>query len=387
MSLFLITFFLIYGGMHALALLRLRSALSLSAGAAAALAVVMVCMTIAPVLVRVLERQGAEGAARTLAWAGYLWMAFLFLFLCSTLLIDLLGLLVRGANRLSGGAYSVPLMPPRIAILVSLGLAFLISVYGYFEAWNIRTERITIETTKLPAGTDRLTIVQISDVHLGLIVRCDRMEKIIAAVNAAKPDIFVSTGDLVDAQINHLTGLAELLRSVKTRYGNYAVTGNHEYYAGLDRALQFTREAGFTLLRGRGMDIGPITIAGVDDETGAQMGIQKPAPESEMLKKLPRHRFTLLLKHRPRFDQASAGLFDLQLSGHTHRGQIFPFRYVSKIAYPYNAGTYELPHGAVLYTNRGTGTWGPPLRFLAPPEVTVIELVRIESAFAADGRR
>jgi hypothetical protein len=96
-------------------------------------------------------------------------------------------------------------------------------------------------------------------------------------VNAAKPDIFVSTGDLVDAQINHLTGLAELLRSVKARYGSYAVTGNHEYYAGLDRALQFTQEAGFTLLRGRGMDIGPIIIAGVDDETGAQMGIEKAA--------------------------------------------------------------------------------------------------------------
>ena len=376
MSLFLLTFFMIYGGMHAYAFLRVRSALSLGNGVAAVLATFMVCMTVAPLLVRVLERQGAETAARTLAWAGYLWMAFLFLFLCSTLLFDLVNLIFRGVNRLSVQGYSIPLMPARIAAIVSLTLALLISFYGYFEAWNVRTEWIRIETTKLPAGTDKLTIVQISDVHLGLILRCDRMEKIIAAVNAAKPDIFVSTGDLVDAQINHLTGLAELLRSVKPRYGSYAVTGNHEYYAGLDRALQFTQEAGFTLLRGRGMDIGPIIIAGVDDETGAQMGIEKAAVEQDILAKLPRNKFTLLLKHRPRLDQASSGFFDLQLSGHTHRGQIFPFRYVSRIAYPLNAGWYDLPHGAVLYTSRGTGTWGPPIRFLAPPEVTVVELVR-----------
>jgi predicted MPP superfamily phosphohydrolase len=114
-------------------------------------------------------------------------------------------------------------------------------VYGYFEAGNIRTERLRIETAKLPAGIERLTIVQISDVHLGLIVRCKRMEKILDIVRAEKPDIFISTGDLVDAQINHLPGLVELLSKIEAREGKFAITGNHEYYAGLDKALAFTR--------------------------------------------------------------------------------------------------------------------------------------------------
>jgi uncharacterized protein len=249
-------------------------------------------------------------------------------------------------------------------------------VYGYFEALNIRTERVTIETTKLPAGTDRLTIVQISDVHLGLIVRCDRLVGILEAVKAAKPDIFISTGDLVDAQINYLPGLRELLQEIKPRYGKFAITGNHEYYAGLDQAIAFTKEAGFTLLRGEVVNAGVINIAGVDDPAGEQLHLEKPKSESALLAGLPKDQFTLLLKHRPVVSPDGPKLFDLQLSGHTHKGQIFPFTYISKIAYPLNAGTFDLSNGALLHVSRGSGTWGPPIRFLSPPEVTVIELVR-----------
>jgi hypothetical protein len=158
-----------------------------------------------------------------------------------------------------------------------------ISVYGYFDALDIRTERLTIETAKLPKGVDRVRIVQISDVHLGLIVRCSRMERVLEIVKAERPDIFVSTGDLVDAQINHLPGLRELLRQIKPRYGSYAITGNHEYYAGLQTALRFTADAGFTLLRGAAVPAGPIIVAGADDETGAQMKKERPArPETSI---------------------------------------------------------------------------------------------------------
>jgi predicted MPP superfamily phosphohydrolase len=196
------------------------------------------------------------------------------------------------------------------------------------------------------------------------------------SVKAAKPDIFIVTGDLVDAQINHLTGLAELLRTVNARFGKYAITGNHEYYAGLNKALAFTRSAGFTVLRNEAMKAGPIMIAGVDDRTGVQLKLARPASEQELLANLPRDMFILFLKHQPRIDQATLGLFDLQLSGHTHKGQIFPFTYVTRMMFPLNAGRYDLGKGSVLHVSRGTGTWGPPIRLLAPPEVTVIELVR-----------
>jgi predicted MPP superfamily phosphohydrolase len=196
------------------------------------------------------------------------------------------------------------------------------------------------------------------------------------AVKAARPDIFISTGDLVDAQINHLTGLADLLRGVKTTYGNYAITGNHEYYAGLDKALDFTREAGFRLLHNEAVIVGPITLVGVDDRTAVQMNLEKPVREKVILAQLPRDRFTLFLKHQPRIDRSTVGLFDLQISGHTHKGQIFPFTLLTLLTFPMNGGTHDLGSGSILHVSRGTGTWGPPVRFLAPPEVTIIELVR-----------
>jgi predicted MPP superfamily phosphohydrolase len=376
MSIFFLTIFIVYGGMHFYAFFRARSAVAFGPGTGAALAVFMAIMTLAPFFVRLLERHDYELSARALSYIAYFWMAVLFLFFCSSLVFDLVSLVIRIAGWVTHTELIERLIPAKTIFFISLCLSLIICVYGYFEALNIRTERLKIETTKLPAGTDRLTIVQISDVHLGLIVRCDRLVGILDVVKAAKPDILVSTGDLVDAQINHLSGLRELLQEIKPRYGKFAVTGNHEYYAGLEQAIAFTKEAGFTLLRGEVVNAGLINIAGLDDPTGQQMHIDKPEPETALLSGLPKNQFTVLLKHRPVVEPNGPKLFDLQLSGHTHKGQIFPFTYISEIAYPLNTGRFDLSNGAILHVSRGSGTWGPPIRFLSPPEVTVIELVR-----------
>jgi predicted MPP superfamily phosphohydrolase len=118
-----------------------------------------------------------------------------------------------------------------------------------------------------------------------------------------------------------------------------------------------------------------MTIAGVDDPTGKRFGLFRGPAEQVLLSKVPRGRFTILLKHEPVIAKEAQGLFDLQLSGHTHKGQIFPFNYIVKIFYPHDAGLVHLPHNAFLYVSRGSGTWGPPIRFLSPPEVTIIHVV------------
>ncbi len=376
MRLFILFVFVVYGGAHVYTFLRARSALAFGPFAGFLLAAFMVLMVFALFLVRALEQHDYELPARTLAYITYFWMAVLFLFFCGSLLFDLAGLAIRTAGWIGRSDVTPYLVSARVSFFVSLCLSLSICTYGYFEARNIRPERVVVETAKLPPGIDRLTIAQISDVHLGLIVRCDRLEEMLKVVKAAKPDIFLSTGDLVDAQINQMTGLAELLREIKTKYGNYAVTGNHEYFAGIDKALAFTREAGFAVLQNEARAVGPITIAGVDDRTAVQMNLEKPVSEKELLSKLPRDRFTLFLKHQPSINRATPGLFDLQLSGHTHKGQIFPFTVLTRILFPLNAGDYDLGSGSLLHVSRGTGTWGPPIRFLAPPEVTIIELVR-----------
>ena len=158
------------------------------------------------------------------------------------------------------------------------------------------------------------------------------------------------------------------------------MTGNHELYAGLDQAISFTERAGFRVLQNEGSTAGGlINVVGVDDPAILRVTHSWLAPEKTLLSKVSSDKFTLLLKHRPAVDQESLGLFDLQLSGHVHKGQIFPFNLLTYLFYPVRTGFALYPQNSALYVSRGTGTWGPPIRFLAPPEITVIELIHAEN--------
>jgi predicted MPP superfamily phosphohydrolase len=376
MSLFLLTFFLIYGGTHLYFFLKVKVALSLVTLFSLLLALFLLLMVLAPVLVRVLEKQGLEAFARFAAYTGYLWMGFLFLFFSASLAIDIYHGLLHVAGFISHRDFSALFLTNRTALFLPLAWGMTTAIYGYFEACNIRTERVVITTPKIPEAVGKLIIVQISDVHLGLIVREERLKRIIAEIKGASPDILVSTGDLVDGQINRMEGLAELMQNIRPRFGKYAVTGNHEIYAGLDQAVGFTERAGFKVLRNEGATAGGlIYVVGVDDPTIERVTHSRSAPEKVLLSNVASDRFTLLLKHRPAVDRESLGLFDLQLSGHVHKGQLFPFNLVTHLFYPVRAGFSLYPQNSKLYVSRGTGTWGPPIRFLAPPEITVIELL------------
>jgi predicted MPP superfamily phosphohydrolase len=376
MILFILTVFTIYGGLHAYAFLKARSVFAFGPLVGIALALFMLFMVFAIFLVRALESHEYDVSARALSFVAYYWMAALFLFFSGSLLFDGIWLITRIAGSITRSDVSSFLISGRTSFFISLGLSLAICAFGSFEAKDIRVKKLVIETTKLPESIEKLVIVQISDVHLGLINRCKRFGPMIKAVKEADPDIFVVTGDLVDAQIDHLIGLADMLGEVRAKYGKFAIMGNHEYYAGPERSRAFIREAGLTLLRDEAVTAGPITIAGVDDRTAAQMKLRRPLSETKLLAGLPKDRFTLFLKHQPHIDPNTIGLFDLQLSGHTHKGQIFPFTLLTRLAFPMNAGTFDLGRGSLLHVSRGTGTWGPPVRFLSPPEVTVIQLVR-----------
>jgi predicted MPP superfamily phosphohydrolase len=373
MRLFLLTFFIIYGGIHLYVFLKAKAAFAFGLATGLLLTFFMLIMILAPMIVHYSEKYGLELFARIMAYTGYIWGGILFLFFSASIIVDIYRLLMH----LSGFIFQIDmssfLPSARQSFYLPLLLSLSVSVYGYFEAGNIRTERLTIRSHKVPAAYSPLKIVQISDVHLGLIVREGRLKRILEKVAVENPDLFVSTGDLVDGQVCELNGLAALLSEIRTKYGKFAVTGNHEFYAGFDNAKCFTENAGFTLLRGEATSAAGITIAGVDDPAGRFYGA-KNASETELLSPLPRDRFILLLKHRPLVDKNAIGLFDLQLSGHIHKGQIFPFTLLIALYYPVTSGRLDLAGNSAMYVSRGSGTWGPPIRFLAPPEVTVIEL-------------
>lgn len=381
MYIFLLGILGLYGAVHAYAFFRVRAAFSLGPTACMLLAGVMVFMILAPVLVRILEQQEWEVQARLVSHIGYTWMGILFLFFSFSLLVDIYRLVVSTSGLLLRKDLSPFILSTRTAFLLPLAFALLASLYGYFAALDIKPAHSTIATAKLPPERDRLRIVQISDVHLGLMVREARLEKIIGVIREADPDILLSTGDLVDGQINSMTELAAMLDDVKPPLGKYAVTGNHEFYAGLPQALQFIRQAGFTVLRNETVDVaGLLTITGIDDPTARSYGLSAGESEGELMAHLPRNNFAIIMKHLPIVRNGTEGRFDLQLSGHTHRGQIFPFRLITALFFRYHAGWYSLPRGGQLHVSPGTGTWGPPIRVLAPPEVTVIDLVRADGS-------
>ena len=375
MALFLLTYITIYGGSHLYCLLRTKAALKLRTGTTMLLGIFMLAMVVAPIGVRLTEKAGHERLAMVFSYIGFTWMGLLFLFFAASLAVDAYRIMVWALGRLLKKSPLKLQLPARPAFFIPLFFALAISVIGAFEAWDIRTEKVAVSSPKIPPELGTIRVVQISDVHLGLIVRQKRLHRILQAVQAAEPDLLVSTGDLIDGQVANLNGLAEMLQAIKPRYGKYAVTGNHEYYAGLEQSLAFTEKAGFSILRNKGQKIADgLNIAGVDDRAGKRFGIASQVSESEMLKKLDQENFTLLLKHRPLVEPGSPGLFDLQLSGHTHKGQIFPFSIITWLYFPIHWGYLNPLDHSYLYVSRGSGTWGPPIRFLSPPEVTLIEL-------------
>ena len=375
-AVFISVFLTLYGLLHSYAFLKVRGAFSLGRWGGVSLALFMAFMVLCPILVRVLERYGMESVPKVLAYAGYTWMGLLFLFVCTAFVIDIYGLLLSVVTRVFHWDPGQWIPSSRITFFIPLAVSVLVGVYGLVEALNIRTERIVIKSPKIPEKVGKVRIVQISDVHLGLIMGEWRLERILREVRRAHPDILVSTGDLLDGQINDISRMADQINGIRTPYGKYAVTGNHEFYAGIGRSLAFTKEAGFTVLRGEELEIpGVIVMAGVDDVAANRSGRHGRPSEKRLLSDLPQNRFVVLLKHRPLVESGSEGLFDLQLSGHTHGGQIFPFSLIIKLLYPIDKGLLPLSDGAFLYVNQGSGTWGPPMRFLVPPEVSIIDLV------------
>jgi len=234
-------------------------------------------------------------------------------------------------------------------------------------------KHLRITTDQVLPGDGKIRIVQISDVHVGIIIRNSRLTPILDAVRDARPDILVSTGDLLDGELDNIMQDAGRFAAIKAPYGKFAILGNHEYYAGLDRSIGFTKASGFQLLRDDITQAAGITIYGEDDITGRRSGYSQKKQSFDKALSEKHDGFVLLLKHQPHIKTGAN--FNLQLSGHTHGGQLFPFGLLVKIYFPKIYGLHTLGENKLLYISRGTGTWGPPVRVFAPPEIAVIDLV------------
>ncbi|MBW2139994.1 MAG: metallophosphoesterase [Deltaproteobacteria bacterium] len=374
--LFLLIIILIYGGMHLYVFNKVQAAFRLSARSSAAAAVFMTVMVFSVIIGHLVERMGSNLFASLVLHISYIWLGLIFLFFMSALVIDVYRLSVYASGALTRQNFSTAMPSPMLSFFLPLMLAIVLNIYGYFEAKNIRTKEIVIKTSKLPKESNKIRIVQVSDIHLGVMVSKKRLRRIIEMVKKTKPDILVSTGDLVDSSSHNIGHFVKPLSLIDAKYGKFAVTGNHEFYTGLNQALEFTQDVGFTVLRGEGVTVaGVINIAGVDDPTAKRFGGITGKGEVELLSELPSEHFTVLLKHMPVVNNKAINVFDLQLSGHAHGGQIFPFSLLTRLVFITDHGLLSLSKHSRIYVSRGTGVWGPPIRVMAPPEITVIDLV------------
>ena len=241
--------------------------------------------------------------------------------------------------------------------------------------------QVNLETAKLREGMKTLDIAVISDLHLNSVDLESRLEGALEALGTIQYDLLISLGDLIEVGLDRedWPPLAAELAELKPRLGKYAVMGNHEYYTARygspGFAEKFHREAGFILLRQEAEVVaGVIQLVGLDDRHYGLPPAKARSIELNLLQQLSPDLFTILLKHRPEVSQTSLGLFDLQLAGHTHAGQIWPFRYMVGLAFDYVRGLYDLGSGSRLYVAQGTGTWGPPMRVGTQAEITLIRL-------------
>ena len=348
------------------------------------LAVLVVSALVMP-LGLMARRLARPPLAHLLNWAGLLCMGLFSSLLVLTLLRDAaLGVLWL-ADLLAPGALPLAQWRSLSAQAVAL-LAGLVTLLGFLNARRTAAVvRVNVPIIGLPPAWHGFTVVQISDIHVGPTIRRPYLRRIVDKVNALEADLVAITGDLVDGKVSELAAHVAPLADLRSRHGTYFVTGNHEYYSGADAWIVELRRLGLTVLLNEHVVIAhrdaanargvPLVLAGVTDYSGGQFD---PAHRSDPLAALrgaPLDAVRVLLAHQPRSAAAAAEAgFDLQLSGHTHGGQFYPWNLFVRFQQPFTAGLHRLQN-LWVYTSRGTGYWGPPKRFGAPSEITCLRLV------------
>lgn len=235
-----------------------------------------------------------------------------------------------------------------------------------------RVKRVTIPLARLPRSAHGFRIAVVSDIHLGPILGRAHTQRIVDTVNRTQPDLIAVVGDLVDGSVADLGPAAEPLAGLRSRHGAFFVTGNHEYYSGAAQWVDHVRELGLHPLENARVEIDGFDLAGVNDIGGESEG---QGPDFDRaLGDRDRSRAAVLMAHQPVvIDEAVAHGVDLQLSGHTHGGQLWPGNYIAELSNPTVAGL-ERYGDTQLYVTRGAGAWGPPVRVGAPSDITVVEL-------------
>ncbi len=380
-ALFFVVMLSVMGGAHYYVWTRLVRDLALPPSQQRVLTIVVVALfAMVPLSFFVRRAGGALGVP--LVWVASVWIGVLLLFLVVLGAFDVL----RGVAAIGSRLVNQPPPDPERRIAVARIFALVATfVTGGLTLAAVRSglarvalRDVNVRLGRLPKSLDGTTIVQLTDVHVGPTIGREFIEEIVAQTNAVNPDVIAITGDLVDGSVEELREHVAPLAGLRARYGVYFVTGNHEYYSGADEWIAELGRLGIRVLRNERVTIGDgdesFDLCGIDDAHSAQFGGGHGPDLARAVSGRDQSRELVLLAHQPRavYEAMKHGV-GLQLSGHTHGGQIWPWKYLVRLQQPVVSGLARFGDTQV-YVSNGTGYWGPPMRLAAPAEITRVTL-------------
>ncbi len=373
---FFLVFFTVYFSVNAYVFFRGWQALPASTSLRTWYAVLFAVVSLSFIIGRVLENYWISAVSDLFVWIGSFWLAALAYFVLACLAVDLVRLVLL-ILPIPMPAMGDPVRVRQIGTLGVVALVMVVLAGGYWNARTPRIQRLSVTVDKQAQGIHSLRAVMISDVHLGTIVGKKHLARLVDRINELRPDLVLFAGDVVDEDLGPVLrqNLGETLLSIRAPRGVYGITGNHEYIGGAEKACAYLEAHGIRMLRDTCVAIdGGILLAGRQDRSSRQFGGEARKSLDAVLDGVDARAPLILMDHQPfDLDEAAAHGVDLQLSGHTHHGQLWPFNYITSAIYEISWG-YLLKGSTHYYVSSGAGTWGPPVRTGNSPEIVEITM-------------
>ncbi len=355
---------------------RAVQAFSLNGSAEWILGAVLGFLLVSYILAVVIERNTEmHWLSDTLTWIGSIWIFMLTWFFLAVVSVDLMRLADLAFGFLPNSSTEAYAQLKLCAGWITVGVVFGGFILGHLNARHIRVKPMVLDVKKRSAHVS-LTIVTASDLHLGVINAKRRTQIYVDTINAQRPDIVLLAGDVVDGALAPVTRreLGKILAQIKSKYGVYAVTGNHEYIGTVDASVHYLEQHGITMLRDSVIEVEGLYIAGREDLSYNRASGRQRKALPELLANADHMKPIILMDHQPfHLEQAEEAGVDFQLSGHTHHGQFWPINLITNRVYEVSWG-YKKKTNTHVYVSCGTGTWGPPVRIGSTPEIMRFEM-------------
>lgn len=312
-----------------------------------------------------------------ITWIGSFWLAFILYFLISLLILDVARLLNYIFGIFPSFFYINYEKTKLVTMIITVTIVFLTVTAGFINARIPRVTKLNVKVDKVVSGDKQLRIVMASDIHMGTLIARHKTDNLVRTINSLHPDIILFAGDVVDEDLTPVikNNLGANLLQLKAKLGVYAIPGNHEYIGGAEPAVKYLTEHGVKVLRDTAVLIDQrFWLAGRDDRDKGRFSGKVRKELGEVLKDIDFQYPVILMDHQPfDLDKTVAAGVDLQLSGHTHHGQLWPLNYITSAIYEVSSG-YKQKGNTHFYVSNGFGTWGPPVRLGNRPEIVMINV-------------